>query len=362
MGAQEQGFTFKKISEMFDIKLSANAFYAYEEKGALPKATRIEKGKTSVRQWSKEDLPKIGEKFGFMKRPDHPTVLSFFTQKGGTGKTPLAFQFARIAALHNLRVLVIGLDSQETITNILKGSRESDSLPENLEDLYDDGLFEVYQKEAKLEEVIQQTDLPTLDFIPENAGLAALENQLNHATDPLAAFGTFFFGPLKASRKYDYIVCDCNPAWGRIINSVLAATDFLVSPLKCDASTLNTTKTFFTLLSDFEHSLKHHNLEIEKMVIPTMVENSKLSRQVLSYYETTYSEICSKNHLKKTVLIDEAQLLQLSLMEHQPKSPAYKDLILVLKEIDEFVNFMDDEEDMIVPAHENHKKTSEAAL
>lgn len=343
MSSISKGFTYKKISEMYDIKLSSNAFYAYEEKGSIPKAQRIDKGRMSVRQWNKEDLPAIGERFGFMKKPESPQVVSFFTQKGGTGKTPLAFQFARIAALHNIRVLVIGLDSQETITNILKNSQESDSLPENIEDLYDDGLFEVYQREANLEEVIQNTDLPTLDFIPENAGLAALENQLNHAKDPLSIFGTNFFGPLKQTGKYDYIVCDCNPAWGRIINSVLTATDLLISPLKCDASTLNTTKTFFTLLSEFEEDLNHLDLEIDKMVIPTMVENNKLSRQVLSYYETNYSELCTRNHLKKTVLIDEAQILRLSLMEHQPKSPAYKDLILVFKEIDEFLNFIEDE-------------------
>ena len=344
MASKRSRYTYTKLSEMFDIKLSSNAFYAYEDKGLIPKAKRVQKGKVTVREWSKEDLPKIGEKFGFLKRPQEPQVISFFTQKGGTGKTPLAFQFSRIAALHNIKVLVIGLDSQETITNILKGSQESDSLPDNLEDLYDDGLFEVYQKDVSLNEVIQSTDLPTLDFIPENAGLAALENQLNHAKDPLSVMAQMFFEPLKKSGKYDLIVCDCNPSWGRIINSVLAATDLLVSPLKCDASTLNTTKTFFNLLSQFENDLEYLGIQIEKMVIPTLVENSKLSRQVLSYFETTYSEICTRNHLKKTVVIDEAQVMQLSVMEHQPKSQPYKDLILVLKEIDEFLNFLTDDE------------------
>lgn len=340
MSSTNKGYTFSQIANMYDVTISKNAFYAYEDKGAIPKAERIKRGKTNTRMWAKSDLPIIGEKFGYLKKPKSTQVVSFFTQKGGTGKTPLAFQFARTLALHNVRVLVIGLDSQETITNILKGSQVADSLPENIDDLYDDGLFEIYRKDIKLKDAIQSTDLDTLKFIPENAGLAALETELNHETDPLHVMDKLFFNPIKKLKQFDYIICDCNPSWGRIINSVLVSSDLLVSPLKCDASTLSTTKTFFGLLADFEEDLEYKGIEINKFVIPTLLENNKLSRQVLSYYETHFSNMCSKNPLKKTVIIDEAQVMQQTVMEHQPTSPIYKDLMNVFKEITDVVKFL----------------------
>jgi chromosome partitioning protein len=340
MEKTQKTYTFAQIASMYGITISKQAFYAYEDKGTIPVAQRLKRGKTATRAWSLDQLPPIGEKFGFFKKPQSTRLVSFFTQKGGTGKTPLAFQFARTLALHNINVLVIGLDSQETITNILKGSQEQDSLPENLDDLYDDGLHEIYKKEVSIDEAIQHTDLPTLSFIAENAGLAALETDLNHEADPINAFEKHFFGPLRESGKYDYIICDCNPSWGRIINSVLYSTDLLVSPLKCDASTLTTTKTFFQLLDDFEDSLQ---IEVEKFVIPTLLENNKLSRQVLSYYETHFSNICAKTPLKKTVVIDEAQIMQQSVMEHQPNQPIYMDMIEVFKELVSVLNLIKDE-------------------
>ncbi len=334
-------YTTTQIMNMFNISVTKNAFYGYEERGLIPKAERVERGKTSVRTWTIEDLPKIGEKLGYLKKPSEPTLVSFFTQKGGTGKTPLAFQFARTLALHNIRVLVIGLDSQETITNILKGSSEADSLPDDLDDLYSDGLHEAYKAQVDLFDTIQDTDLPTLKFIPENAGLAALETDLNHEVDPIKAFEKHFFSKLKESNQFDYIICDCNPSWGRIINSVLNSTDLLISPLKCDASTLTTTKTFFGILNDFEEDLE---IDIPKFIIPTLLENNKLSRQVLTYYETNFSALCSKTPLKKTVVIDEAQVLQKSVMEHAPTSPIFGDLINVFEEIEQIISELYEED------------------
>ena len=341
MESTNKGFTFSQIANMYGITITKNAFYAYEDKGSIPKAERVKRGKTSTRIWPLEQLPPIGEKFGFLKRTNGTKIVSFFTQKGGTGKTPLAFQFARTLALHNMKVLVIGLDSQETITNILKGSNETDSLPENLDDLYDDGLYEIFKREVKIQEAIRRTDLPTLSFIPENAGLAALETDLNHEADPINAMEKHFFSKLRDSNEFDYIICDCNPSWGRVINSVLYSSDLLVSPLKCDASTLTTTKTFFSLLADFEEDLE---FEIDKFVIPTLLENNKLSRQVLSYYETQFSNICAKTPLKKTVVIDEAQVLQQSVMEHQPTSPIYQDLMALFRELVEVLEFVTEDD------------------
>ncbi|MBT4793461.1 MAG: ParA family protein [Halobacteriovoraceae bacterium] len=359
MNNNKGGYTFRQIANMYDISLTKNAFYAYEDKGSIPSAERITKGKTQVRAWSIADLPLIGEKLGYLKKPSSTQIVSFFTQKGGTGKTPLAFQFARTLALHNIKVLVIGLDSQETITNILRGSQETDSLPENIDDLYDDGLFEIFKKNVSLEDAIQNTDLKTLQFIPENAGLAALETDLNHSADPLNVMEKFFFSPLKKLNQFDYIICDCNPSWGRIINSVLASSDLLVSPLKCDASTLTTTKTFFGLLADFEKDLEYKGVNIQKFVIPTLLENNKLSRQVLSYYETRFSNICANTPLKKTVTIDEAQILQLSVLEYLPNSPIYKDLISVFKEITDVIAFLNGEDEPSKDTKDSKNKKEE---
>jgi chromosome partitioning protein len=66
-----------------------------------------------------EELIEFGAKFGYFKRPARPLCISVFVTKGGVLKTSLTLNLARLAALHGLKVCVVGLDMQADITTAL---------------------------------------------------------------------------------------------------------------------------------------------------------------------------------------------------------------------------------------------------
>ena len=178
----ENMFPAHRIMRAFHIDATKQTLFNNEERGEIPKANRVQRGKTSYRAWDLSQLPVIGQKMGFLKRPETPKVVSVFSLKGGTSKSSLCFQLARSFALHNVRTLIIGLDAQETITQTLAKSRGSLPAEETI------GICHVLAEGAPLERAIQSTDLETLHFIPETIELSVLDIWLKNQASKEGAF------------------------------------------------------------------------------------------------------------------------------------------------------------------------------
>src|SRR5450631_3827683 len=103
----DKTFSAAQVSKMFRVESSKQTLLNAEEKGIIPTAQRIQRGKTAYRAWSLEQLPLIGKVIGYLAPIERPTTLAVFSLKGGTGKSSLAFQVARTYALHGSKVLVI---------------------------------------------------------------------------------------------------------------------------------------------------------------------------------------------------------------------------------------------------------------
>lgn len=322
--------------------ISKSTLLHLEATSQIPKADRRKRGKIDARVWTNEQLPLIGEKIGFFKKPKTPKIITFYVQKGGTGKTPLAFNLARTLALHNLKVLTIGIDSQETITTFLSGKTdEPDQLPEDLNDFYKPGLLELFtDKVTSADDIILKTDLPNLHYIPENAGLAELENEISRSSDPLNSVKKKVLSKININ-NYDYVIFDCNPYWGRTVNCFLKESDLIISPLACNSSSLKITHVFFNFLNTLH---KEINLKAERLIIPTLLKQSKLSRQVRNFYETNFPGYCSKEALKESVIFDESLIFSISAGEYNPDSKSYEELKRIYLEIQEIVDFIESAE------------------
>lgn len=51
-----------------------------EKAGTIPHSQRIQHGQAKVRTWTTNQLPTIGNKYGFLGRPDKQVVISIFVQ------------------------------------------------------------------------------------------------------------------------------------------------------------------------------------------------------------------------------------------------------------------------------------------
>ena len=200
-----------RVEEKYKSPLSVlNA----EERGEIPKASRIQRGKTSVRQWQTEQLPDIGKKFGFLGNCKEQQILNVFLSKGGVGKSSFCYNLARTLAISSVKklsaekskILIIGLDLQGTITDYTLPPVAVESLEEANQMTERAGLYEVLFENVPLEEVILPTDLPNLFIIPENSSLNTLEKSPATKLVKSMCSKTNFFQSSKISRSFFLII------------------------------------------------------------------------------------------------------------------------------------------------------------
>lgn len=325
-----QTYTVQKVMKIFGITKHKNTIISAENKGEIPRADRSTGGH---RKWQISDLPAIGEKYGFLQKLGSPKVAVVYSKKGGVFKTSIAFNLARAAALHNIKTLVIGLDDQSDITSALghdSGVHDDMSLEEadaivaqedSLADMVDDD-------SVKPSDLIYETDLPTLDYIPESPVLDYLESViqqkemrdfwlLNHVIEPL-------------KEKYELFVIDLGPAWNQLTINALVAANILISPLECKINHYRNLKYFKLKLMKF---VKTTRLSFKHIYVPVKVNDAKkLSRDIKKYYISNLED-CTSIGLRSASHGEDAMTLNKSILEFAPNSPLAQEMREVLMRI-----------------------------
>ncbi len=326
----KQRWTSVDIRKLFriDSKIrSIRTIHNAEERGDIPKAKRTLRGKVPVREWQIEDLPIIGKHFGFIKKPTYQNIFCVYTAKGGVLKTTLAYTLARIFALNGIRTLIVGLDIQCSITDITLPPKDLQSLEDSQAEQYA-GLYHFLYDQKDLNQVIQKTSLPTLDIIPETPDLNLLEKKLR--LEPRREY-LLLDKLIPHLSDYDVIIFDNGPSWNQLIESALTAANIVLSPIGCDIGTYQALQTNLATLIDFQQAMqldwKHFFL------IPTLLEKTKLSRQIYGRYLSQYAEQIISNPIRRGAKGQEAFLLYQSIIEHDPTAPLANDYYELITEL-----------------------------
>jgi chromosome partitioning protein len=86
MEVVEKGWTTTDIDKLFRIPeriKSRKSLVNAEERGEIPTASRVLRGKIPVRQWQVGQLPAIGERFGFLAKPSEQKSSVYTLQRAG---------------------------------------------------------------------------------------------------------------------------------------------------------------------------------------------------------------------------------------------------------------------------------------
>lgn len=314
---------------IFGSRATRSAVLAAEEGGAIPKPGRKKTGSLARRIWEVEDLPDLGKRFGFLEPSANPICVAVYSAKGGVFKTSLALNLARMSALHGIKTCVLGLDFQCDITRIL-GEPLEDAL--DLKAAIDKiwkrkGLLELLAGEP-LENIIEYTDVPTLHYIAETAGLVTLERSIGTLDRREFKLKEFIRDNLQPN--YDLVVIDCPPSWSHLITNALVACDILVSPLECKVSQFNSLPVFMDHLTSFRETMR---LSYEHIYIPTrFAPNRRLSIDIKNWYVNNLERV-STGVMRESVLGEEAIGSKLSLPEYAPTSLYADEMRELLKEI-----------------------------
>lgn len=325
-------FTIKKIQDLFGKEIPRTTIIKAENTGNIPSSERQQTGSNSRRLWNLEDLPQIGEKYGFLKKLTSPTVLTVFTTKGGVLKSTLTLNIGRMAALHNIKTIIIGLDLQGDVTNALgfdNGLNEVDSL-EEAQAILDRtfGLYDFSRGEKSLNDIILKTDIPTLDFIPETHELHQLEQSIGIKNNREVWLQRNVVEQLK--KNYDLIIFDCSPNWNNLVTNAITACDVLLSPLECKINNFRNYGSFKMFVDAFK---KETGLNFIHAFVPTRLSlTRKLSSEIRQWYLANTPN-CINTAIREGIKGEEAMAKYISLAEHAPTSLEAQEMRQLIEEL-----------------------------
>ena len=320
----------KKALQIFGSALTSSDLEKQIGRG-LPSFSKNSEGR-KLKSWSNQELSLVGEQIGFLKKPATPQAVSIFVTKGGVLKTALTLNIARLAALHNIKTCVIGLDMQSDITEILGRAEASDD-EENLESALEKvnrvrGLAQVFDGSEKIEDLLCSTDLPSLKYIPETPELVALDQSLMNKNRREYWLKENVVDVLK--KDFDLILMDCSPNWNRLITNALMASDLLISPVECKINNFRNLKVFRALVAEFR---KEMHKDLNQVFVPTKYSASrKLSREIYNWYAVQLPN-CIQTPIKESIVGEEACALHLSTPEFMSSSEAAQEMRIVLQSI-----------------------------
>jgi chromosome partitioning protein len=327
-----QTYTVQRLLNIYAMNIARGTIIKAEESGLIPQSQRQHMGSIARRGWRISDLPRIGERYGFLAHLDKSLTMVFFTTKGGVLKTTLAYHMARTAALHNVKTCVVGLDLQNDVTRILENENEP-SDDQNIDELLDQsdcniGIAGLYRSNKNLKNVIMETDIPTLSYIPEGPELIRLEKQLHSENKRESWLKKHVIEPLK--KEFELIVVDCPPNWNLLVSNALVASDILVSPVECRINQFRNLAVFQDLIEAFH---KDMDLHFKHIYVPTrFCPMKKLNSDIRRWYLKNLPGVIN-NAIRESNFTEEAISLRKSVMEHAPKGIIADEMREVIKEL-----------------------------
>lgn len=246
------------------------------------------------------------------------TVLTFFTRKGGVGKTTSCVNIGADLAMQGRKVLLIDADSQCHTTFILYG---------NDEEFYPDGNYDAKQV-ADIKDVIEKTvsaedAIRTYTFRghkPSERKSAEYSMDIIPGSKKLAETA---ISSLQATKEalagirihYDYIVIDCPPGWDTMTATMLAASDYILVPIQSnDQLSLDGYGKTLDHISEMVNSGENSSLEVLGVFLTKTKPYRKAHRSFISDIESISSEI----RLFKTGILESEQPVINSIESHKP--------------------------------------------
>lgn len=175
-------------------------------------------------------------------------IISFINQKGGVGKTTMAFNTAFALAQKGKKVLAIDLDPQANLTLLFEAKNSY-----NLHHLMVNSIKELkmIHVPAMLSDILHYSKgNAVVDLIPGGQELSGFDLTVASINAPRQLILKKFLEVNALKERYDYIIIDCPPTLGLLVINALCASDGVIIPFKADDFSLKGLEHFYQVLSD----------------------------------------------------------------------------------------------------------------
>lgn len=209
-----------------------------------------------------------------------PAKLCVSNQKGGVGKTTIAINVAGAINERGHDVLFVDLDPQGNATENLGLMEAYDDEPPTLFDC----LTDPETREAVTDIVREHEEM---DVIPSNIDMTAAEPELTlsrRSGEQLALVLR------EVEDDYDYVIVDCPPNLGNLMDNALFATQNVLIPALAES----TSKRAFELLFDHVDALEYdYEIDIEDcgVVVNRIDVRKKQAREMVEWINAAFDDV-----------------------------------------------------------------------
>lgn len=244
-------------------------------------------------------------------------IISIVNQKGGVGKTTTTVNLGASLTIEKQKVLLIDFDQQANATI---------SLGINREDINYD-IVDILLNSAEVEEVILKTNVESLDIIPASIRLSQLEDLL-YNTDYKEWILYKKIENLK--NKYDYILIDCPPSLGLIIDNALFASDSVIIPVECGFYAYD---ALTQMVNKIDEVQKIKKINIEGILLTKLDNRNTFGYKIVDKVRFMFPNKTFKTIISASSHIQEAPMYEKTVIQFSYNSRGSKEYRELAKEI-----------------------------
>lgn len=244
-------------------------------------------------------------------------IISIVNQKGGVGKTTTTINLAAALAMYKQKVLIVDYDQQANATIGLGINRE-------------DILFDVtdfFTHIGLLRKAIIKTKVENLSLIASSIKLANIEDSLYMIPDKEYLLKRKLD---LIKNEYDFILIDCPPSLGLIVDNALYASDSVLIPVECGFYSY---EALTQMINKIDKVQTVKDIEIEGILMTKLDNKNTLGYEIIDKVKFLFPNKIFDTIITRSSHIQEAPMHGMSVLSFSFHSRGSKEYKMLAEEI-----------------------------